>query len=73
MSQKAINLIDPADPNPAESRTNMIMEMERKLNSSWFKRRLQAKDNFCTLTTAQYWDWLVYIDVRNKPKPQTYR
>ena len=42
----------------------MIMDMERKLNSKWFARRTQA-DRYCTLSTNQFWDWLVYIDVSN--------
>lgn len=47
-----------------ESRTNMIYEMERKLNAGWFTRRLRKNDSFSTLSTTQYWDWLTYIDVR---------
>jgi len=38
--------------------------MEKKLNPKWYWRRLWTKDNLCTITTAQYWDWLTYIDVR---------
>ena len=41
----------------------MIVEMERKLNPLWFMRRLRGNDEYCTLSSAQYWDWLVYIDV----------
>ena len=41
----------------------MILSMERTLNSTWFKRREQTKDNYCTLSTSQYWDFLVYVDV----------
>ncbi len=37
--------------------------MERKLNSSWFAKRLQKHDTYSTLSTTQYWDWLTYIDV----------
>ena len=44
----------------------MIMDMEKKLNSSWFNRRATALDQICTLTTSHYWDWLVHIDVSNK-------
>jgi hypothetical protein len=28
-----------------------------------FWRRLWKQDKFCTISTAQYWDWLTYIDV----------
>jgi len=50
--------------NTAESneRSALIVGMERRLNSSWFNRRA-AKDQYCTLSTGQYWDWLTYIDV----------
>ena len=41
----------------------MIMNMERKLNSRWFNRRTQ-KDKYCSLSTTQWWDLHVYIDVR---------
>ena len=37
--------------------------MERILNPSWFLRRLTKNDEYCTLSTSQYWDWLTYIDV----------
>ena len=40
----------------------MIMAMESTLNSSWFDGR-SDKDKYSTLSTAQYWDWLTYIDV----------
>ena len=60
---KGKSLIDPADPNPDESRTHMIMQMEQKLNSLWFKRRLASRDSYCNLSTSQYWDWLIFIDV----------
>ena len=40
----------------------MIISMERTLNSAWFWRRHSAHQNHCTLSTAQYWDWLTYID-----------
>jgi hypothetical protein len=61
-----MTLNDPADPNPEESRTHMIFEMERKLNAIWFKRRLASKDSYCNLSTSQYWDWLIFIDVMTK-------
>ena len=44
-------------------RNNMIMHMERTLNPAWFNRR-DKKDQFCTLSIMQYWDWITYIDVR---------
>ena len=44
------------------ARNNMIIHMEKTLNSKWFSRHNQ-KDEYCTLSSAQYWDWLVYIDV----------
>lgn len=40
----------------------MIVNMERKLNASWFSRRTE-KDKFCKISTTQFWDWLVYVDV----------
>ena len=46
----------------ANNQSLMIMDMERKLNSKWFARRMQ-RDRYCTLSTNQFWDWLVYIDV----------
>ena len=47
----------------SDSQSRVILEMERKLNSDVFWRRLWKKDKFCAITTAQYWDWLTYIDV----------
>ena len=52
------------DQVESESRTNMIYEMEKKLNANWFARRLRKHDSYATLSTTQYWDWLTYIDVR---------
>ena len=46
-----------------DQRSMMITDMERILNPSWFLRRLTNKDEYCTLSTSQYWDWLTYIDV----------
>ena len=46
-----------------DQRSSMIMSMERILNPAWFSRRTAEKDQYCTLSTAQYWDWLTYIDV----------
>ena len=50
------------DDSEAQSRNNMIMHMEQTLNQKWFARR-DKKDILCKLSTAQYWDWLVYLDV----------
>jgi hypothetical protein len=47
----------------SDSQSRVILEMERKLNSDVFWRRLWKKDKFCSITTAKYWDWLTYIDV----------
>ena len=46
-----------------DQRSMMITEMERILNPSWFWRRLAKTDEYCTLSTSQYWDWITYIDV----------
>ena len=46
-----------------DNRSSMIMSMESKLNSTWFNKRKDAHKNYCTLSTGQYWDWLMYIDV----------
>merc|ERR1711934_332318 len=43
-------------------RSMMIWDMEKILNPGWFWRRLNKTDQFATLSTAQYWDWLTYID-----------
>ena len=40
------------DQVEGESRTNMIYEMERKLNAAWFTRRLRKHDSFATLSTT---------------------
>ena len=47
----------------SDSQSRVILEMERKLNSQVFWRRLWKRDKFCTISTSQYWDWLTYIDV----------
>ncbi len=47
----------------SDSQTRVIIEMERKLNPQVFWRRFRKTDKFCTISTAQYWDWLTYIDV----------
>jgi len=35
--------------------------MEKKLNPIPFWRRFK-RDNFCTLSSNSYWDWLQYVD-----------
>lgn len=57
----------------SDSQSRVILEMERKLNSDVFWRRLWKKDKFCAITTAQYWDWLTYIDVNKVIKLISYR
>lgn len=47
-----------------DSRSIMIIEMEKKLNPKWFSRYARRADDFASLSIAQYWDWLTYIDVR---------
>jgi hypothetical protein len=47
----------------SDSQSRVILEMERKLNPAVFWRRLWKTDKYCTISTAQYWDWLTYIDV----------
>ena len=44
-------------------RSSMIVSMERIFNPAWFNRAT-GRDAHCTLSVAQYWDWLTYIDVR---------
>ena len=46
----------------SDDKSLMIMEMEKKFNPGWFFRRLRPRDDYCTLSIAQYWDWLTYID-----------
>lgn len=46
----------------SDSQSAMVLAMERKLNPTAFWRRLWKNDKFCKITTAQYWDWLTYID-----------
>ena len=46
-----------------DSRSSMIVVMERTFNKAWFMRRTNAKDKLSTLSTSQYWDWLTYVDV----------
>jgi hypothetical protein len=57
----------------SDSQSRVILEMERKLNSDVFWRRLWKKDKFCSITTAQYWDWLTYIDVNRVIELISYR
>lgn len=47
----------------SEGQTQMIMEMERKLNFSWFANRHKENMDPCKLSTCQYWLMLRYIDV----------
>ncbi len=47
----------------SDTQSQVILEMERKLNPQAFWRRLWKTDKYCKITTAQYWDWLTYIDV----------
>jgi hypothetical protein len=56
-------MTDQLKQSSSDSQTVMIMQMERKLNPTAFWRRLWANDKYCTISTAQYWDWLTYIDV----------
>ncbi len=52
------------DTSNAENRTAMIHAMERKLNPLWYSRRNKTdRDTYCTISIAQFWDWLTYIDV----------
>lgn len=46
-----------------DNQSEVILEMERKLNPTAFWRRLRKNDKYARITTAQYWDWLTYIDV----------
>ena len=43
----------------------MIWNMESKLNKSWFSRYNRKTDTYAKLSINQYWDWLIYIDVRD--------
>lgn len=47
----------------SDTQSTVILEMEKKLNPTAFWRRFKKNDRFCTISTAQYWDWLTYIDV----------
>jgi len=53
-----------SSPVENQQRSAMIMSMEKTLNNAWFMRRTAAKDQYCTLSSSQYWDFLTYIDVR---------
>ena len=46
-----------------DQRSAMIVEMERILNPSWFNKRKTYNENYCAMSTHQYWDWIRYIDV----------
>ena len=47
----------------SDSQSAVILQMEKKLNPSAYWRRLWSKDKYCSISTAQYWDWLTFIDV----------
>ena len=53
--------------SPSDTQSQVILTMERKLNPQAFWRRLRGNDSFAKITTAQYWDWLTYIDVSPHP------
>ena len=36
----------------SDNKTQMIMEMEKKLNPAWFLRRKRPRDDYCTLSIA---------------------
>ena len=57
-----------SSPVENQQRSAMIMSMEKTLNNAWFMRRTAAKDQYCTLSSSQYWDFLTYIDVRSLPE-----
>ena len=57
-------MTDQVIQTPSDTQSAVILEMERKLNPTAFWRRLRRNDKFCTISTAQYWDWLTYLDVR---------
>ncbi len=54
-----------AQQSASDSQSMTILAMERKLNPSAYWRRLWKTDKYCSISTAQYWDWLTYIDVRD--------
>lgn len=56
-------MADQLNKSSSDSQTVMIMQMEQKLNPTAFWRRLWKNDKYCSISTAQYWDWLTYIDV----------
>ena len=47
----------------SDTQSQVILAMERKLNPQAFWRRLWKNDKYCKITTAQYWDWITYLDV----------
>ena len=49
-------------PN-SDSVSSMILQMEKKFNPKVYFRRFWKHDQYCSLSSNQYWDWLVYIDV----------
>lgn len=47
----------------SDNQSAVILEMERKLNPTSFWRRFRKQDQYTSITTIQYWDWLTYLDV----------
>jgi hypothetical protein len=47
----------------SDLKSYMILRMEKKLNPSAFWRRYWKHDKYCKITTSQFWDWLVFVDV----------
>ena len=56
-------MTDKLQQTGSDSQSNVILTMERKLNPAVFWRRLWKQDKYCSISTAQYWDWITYIDV----------
>ena len=47
----------------SDSVSSMILKMEKKLNPKVYFRRFWKRDEYCSLSSNQYWDWLIYLDV----------
>jgi hypothetical protein len=45
-----------------ENNTSIVWDLEKKLNFRRFWDRTNKKEKHCSLTVAQYWDWMTYID-----------
>ena len=56
------SLLQRGTETAADNQSSMILDMERKLNPVNFNRRFRKTDKYCTLSNAQYWDMLTYID-----------